>query len=189
MTTMKRIKKVTKLNPSDYVNPETGETISSELQSEGAAKVTLIKEEDTDFYIIESKEYLVIDSKALFEVAKVISEAELAKIFKMADYVQTPFNILYEKPYTPHTSESLAEHLEYNLNNFYSTIRKLVKKGILAYIVCAPSGYLRKVYMLNPTLVRKGKKYHNYIKDIFPDLTKGIPEEVKKPKKIVKKDS
>lgn len=63
----------------------------------------------------------------------------------------------------------MSELLEFDKNKFYKMIRKMVKLGIIAYIVCAPSGFIKKVYMLNPTIARKGKKYHEVI-DIFPDF-------------------
>ena len=159
------------LDPSSYVNPETGETISSELTNSDNDRVKLTRETNTDYFIIDSKEYVIIDSKGLLKVASILGEVELAKVIKMADCVRTPFNILYEDS-VPHTPESLSTYLDYNIDNFYKLIKKLVKKGIMAYIVCAPSGYVKKVYMLNPTLARKGKKFHAHIEDVFPDFSK-----------------
>jgi hypothetical protein len=167
----KKIKLKTNHNPSEYINPDTGETLPSELSSGKNCKIQLTKEEDSDYYVIDSERYIIIDSKALTKVTAMLKQAELAKVLKLADKVKTPFNIIYDdkEPYTP---EKLSEFLEFDLHNFYTLVRKLVKKGILAYVVCAPSGYLKKVYMLNPTLARKGKRFHNYTLDIFPDLGK-----------------
>jgi hypothetical protein len=100
-----------------------------------------------------------------------LSEVEYAKVMKLIDQVRTPFNILYDL-HAPHTPESLSTYLDYSLERFYTLIKKLVKKGIMAYIVCAPSGYIKKVYMLNPTFARKGKRYNKYLADVFPDLRK-----------------
>jgi hypothetical protein len=164
----KKIKTKENFNPNDYVDPNTGETIGSKLLEKGSS-LQLIKEKDTDFYIINSDEYIIIDSKALARVSLLLKQNELAKLLKMSDKVKTPFNIIYDNN-TPYTAETLSELLEYDMNKFYAMVRKLVKIGVLAYVVCAPSGYLKKVYLLNPTFARKGKKYHDYTKDIFPDL-------------------
>lgn len=132
----------------------------------------VLEQQEPKYITFNSDEGIFIDSKALAHVSKLLSNNELSKVLKIADTVKTPHNILYDEEGLPHTPESLSVYIEFSINKFYTLMKKLVKKGIMAYVVCAPSGYVRKVYMLNPTFIRKGKKFNVWSTDIFPDLSK-----------------
>lgn len=60
-------------------------------------KYKLTKEVETNYYIIDSEEYIVIDSKALQKVKAMLNKAELSKLLIMSDEVISRFNIIYDK--------------------------------------------------------------------------------------------
>lgn len=168
MTKIKSVKNKVKKDIEKYVNIDTGETLQSELI---CGKETIIAKKDTDLFTIESKEFIVIESKAMIYLSKILTASEFEKVLCMANMVKTEFNILFNYN-IPHTPDTLSKELQLTVDNLTRLIKKLHKKGILAYIVSYKSGYLQKIYMLNPTVARKRKTFHNDLLEIFEDLSK-----------------
>lgn len=153
------------INAGDYVNVETGELLISEVKD----GVTLTVKEGTTQFMINSDKYVTFDTNAILFLASTVGNADIGKIVQIANLVKGECSVVYNGNY-PHTSESLAVTLDMNLNKFYAFVRKMVKSGVMAYIVCAPSGYVQKVYMLNPFIARRSKFFHVSVQQTFKKL-------------------
>lgn len=161
---VKKVFKRTKIFADNYVNTETGELLSSE------GNYTSLNE-PTEYYEVSSSEYIIIDSSAKRYIESAFNNAECGRIFQMADMVQGCYNILFHKD-TPHTKETLSKELEYSRNKMSDFLKKLLKESVIYYI----NGYKdnNKVtwIMLNPTLARKSKLFHQDCIKVFEDLSK-----------------
>jgi len=121
--------------------------------------VTSVNVPDQDLVIIDSDEYVIIDSEALRYIQNNFNPMDLGRILKMADMTYGEFNILH-KGNTPHTSASLMEDLKYSRNKYSNFMKRLEKKSIIYYIVGYTNGKKVKHIMLNPYLARKRKTVH-----------------------------
>lgn len=156
------------VNPNEYVDAETGETLYSK-QGEGNMTATVTK--DTEYFSIHSDNYVVFDSGAILYLSKILPKGELARVFQMGNMIKGDCSVLFKSENTPHDSETLSLVLELSIDKFYKLVRKLVKKGILSYCVCAPSGYVQKIYMLNPYIARNRRILNCEINSFFKDIT------------------
>lgn len=143
-----------KLDTEKYVNKETGEMMSSEIPG----NVTISKT-DPDLIILDSEEYVIIDSQALSYIKENFSPTDMGRIMKMADMTQGEFNVLYNGQ-SPHTTASLMENLDYTRNKFANFMNRLERKSVIYYIVGYTNGKKVKHIMLNPYLARKRKTIH-----------------------------
>ncbi len=168
MNTTKKRKITEAIDPNKYANPETGETLSSELNN----NVSISVKKNTNQFIINSDEYVVFDSAAILYLTNALSSTERGKIVTIANMVKGDCSVICQNNNHPHTPETLSVTLDMNLNKFYEFVRKMVKKGIIAYCMCAPSGYLQKIYMLNPYVARKRKVINCELNTFFRDVTK-----------------
>lgn len=162
-----KLKKQSSIHPSDYVNTETGELLSSEVNN----KVNITIKEDTGLFTISSDEYVTFDSKAMAYICSQLNKSDIARVFKMSDMVKGNCSILYQDNNFPHTTETLSSQLSITEHEFYAVVRRLVKSNILAYTICAPSGFTQKIYMLNPYIARKRKNLNCELKEFFRDVT------------------
>lgn len=164
-----RIRKISsKIIPSNYANIDTGETLSSETKD----KVSITLKESTGQFIINSNEYVTFDSAAMEYLARELSHTDIGKIFHISNLVKGDCSIVCQGNNYPHTPETLSLSLDMHINKFYEFVRKLVKKNILAYCVCSPSGFVQKIYMLNPYIARKRKTINCELITFFRDITK-----------------
>lgn len=157
-------------NPEDYVNKETGELLSSELR-EG---VSITVNEKTNQFIINSNEYVVFDSEAIIFLSQCLSRPDMARVLSLSNMVKGDCSVIYQNNNHPHTPETLSSSLDVCLNEWYLLVRRLVKKNVLAYAVCAPSGFVQKIYMLNPYIARKRKVINCELQSFFRDVTKDL---------------
>lgn len=168
MNTIKPKKTISKLHPSEYANVDTGELLSSETK-EG---ISISMKEKTNQFIINSDEYVVFDSNAIQYLIKYASKGDVTRVFTMSDMVKGDCSIICQGNNHPHTPETLCGILNLTINEWYVIVRRLVKLNILAYTICAPSGYVQKIYMLNPYIARKRKTINCELNIFFRDVTK-----------------
>lgn len=152
---MKQVFNKTKIDPSKYVNIETGETLQSENPN-----ITSLNSFKSDLVMIDYKEYVVIDSHALNYIVQNFSSTEIGRITKMADMVEGCFNILHNDQKVPHTDESLMEEIEYTRNKYAEFMKKLYKKGVVYYVTGYKYNKPVKYILLNPYLAKKSKTLH-----------------------------
>ncbi len=162
MTDMNKTITVDKrIDPSLYVNAETGETMLSELEG-----VSLKTSKKTDLYVIDSKEYVIIDSKGIQYICSELSAVDCQRYTTMANWLKTEFNIVYNNN-VPHSLDTLSAALGIDKDSATRLVNRLVKKGLMAYVVCAPSGFIQRLYMLNPSVVRKRRTFNKELMMFF----------------------
>ena len=168
MQTITKLKKQSRRHAAEYVNAETGETLASEAKDGITIKMT----EDTKYFTIDSDEYVVFDSKAINYLAKELAKSDMARVLRLGNMVKGDCSIICQDNNKPHDSETLPKVLDdMSHDEFYKMVRKLVSKNILAYCVCAPSGFVQKIYMLNPYIARKRKVLNCELNTFFKDVT------------------
>ncbi len=168
MNTKKLRKQREAINPEEYVNTDTGEILSSEIKQ----GISLVLNKQTNQFIIDSDEYVTFDADAIYYLAEHLNAADRGKVMLLANMVKGDCCVLYQNNNHPHTPETLSVTFDMHIQKWYEFVRKMVKKNILAYCVCAPSGYLQKIYMLNPYIARKRKTINCELSHFFSDITK-----------------
>ena len=162
---MKRVYNKRKLDTSKYANIETGELLSSEIPN-----LTSTNEVNNDLVIIDSKEYIIIDSKAREYITKEFNKSDVGRIIQMTDMVNGIYNLLHNKNKIPHTKESLMTDIEYSRNKFHNFLKRLLKKSLIAFIKSYKDGEEKTFIMLNPFLARKSKTFHKDCTSVFEDI-------------------
>lgn len=160
----KAIKK--KVDGDQYVDKDTGEMLSS--AHPGIRSTNSV---DPDMIIMNSDEYVILDSKALQYVQEHFSSVDLGRIMKMTDMTYGEYNILYNGN-DPHNKVTLMEELEYSRNKFANFMKRLEMKSIIYYISGYKNNRRIKYIMLNPHLARKRKTIHKECLTSFQDIKK-----------------
>lgn len=168
MQTTEYHSKQSKLHADEYINAKTGETLDSEMKNDGAAYT----KEPTGKFSIKSDNYVSFDSGAIEYLLNALNKPDVSRVFYMSKMLHGECSVLYQKNNRPHTSETLYTVLDMSHDEFYKMVKRLIKAGVLAYCVCAPSGYIEKVYMLNPYIARKKRVLSCEILTFFSDVTK-----------------
>ena len=159
-----KVNKKISIDYTKYVNSETGELLSSELEG-GKMKITMT--EEGKMIIMSSDNFIILDANTVRYLEDVLSASEMGHVVKMTVDLKTPLNLIYNGPY-PHSNKSLQELLGYTSEStFLKLIRKLMKLGILYQIKGNISGSVRVVYMLNPFLARKRKSLDKEVFEVF----------------------
>ena len=159
-----RERKQMAIDLTKYVNEETGELLTSELQRDKMV-VTVTKE--GDYVVITSDDYVVLDCKTVNYLSDILSRTEMNNILMMATDLKTPLNIVYNGP-QPHSNESLQVFLGYSSKStFIKLLQKLIKAGVIYQIKGNIRGEVRVIYMMNPFLARKRKTIDKEVFEVF----------------------
>jgi hypothetical protein len=165
--------KYNNFDSSEYVNFKTGELLGSNV----SIKEIIV----TDETIYKSKHCLILDTDALNIVKSNLSYSDFGALIRMCENVSWIYNVLMTSDNTmPHTNSSIAKELNITGEGARKILNKLVSKNILAYCICYPAGFKKKVYILNPSLMRRGNKFNNSVCSIFRDLTEPFDEVTEK---------
>jgi hypothetical protein len=163
---MKNIVKKERVDLSTYVNVKTGERFIDEMPDIVSVNVR------TDLVTITSKEFIVIDSKALAYVNSTFNRSDAAKIIEMADMVKTCYNVIFNKAKNvPHSRTTLMEALDVSRNSFGDFLKRLLDHNIIYYIVGMKRRRKTVFIMLNPTLARKSKALSKDCTSVFANLS------------------
>jgi len=155
------------IDTSNYVNTVTGETLFSEFPN-----TTSINIKDENLAIVNSDEYIIIDSKAFRYIQTIFSAADLAKIQRLSDMVKGTYNLLHDQNGVALVPITLRASLDYDESEFSRFMSRLHKKSIIHYLYGYKDGRKCKWIMLNPTLARKRKTFHTDCTSVFDDLSK-----------------
>lgn len=134
----------------------------------------LVLEKEAELVEIHSDNYMVVDTDVLELVKEKISPTDYERLFNLGVFLKTKFNILFNHT-RPFTLETLSKKLGINKDNTNKFVKRMVEKQIMAYTVCAPSGYVEKIYSINPQLIRRGKFYDKeFVTTYFTDFSKEL---------------
>lgn len=140
----------------------------------------IVLERDSELVKIHSENYMVVDTDVLEYIKSKISVSDYEKLFSLGVFLKTKFNILFNHT-RPFTLDTLSKKLGINKDNTNKFVRRMVEKQIMAYTVCAPSGYVDKIYSINPQLMRRGNWYDKeFVTTYFTDFSKEIEREKKR---------
>jgi hypothetical protein len=157
-------KKQMAIDLTKYVNAETGELLTSELQRD---KMVVAVTKEGDYVVITSDDYVVLDCKTVNYLSDILSRTEMNNILMMATDLKTPLNIVYNGP-QPHSNESLQVFLGYSSKStFIKLLQKLIKVGVIYQIKGNIRGEVRVIYMMNPFLARKRKTIDKEVFEVF----------------------
>ena len=156
-------------DPSQYVNRETGEILSDQLDP--GSVISISNGSGKDDFILRYRSYIALDGNALETMSEGLSSDDKAKFIKMANWLKTEFNVVFNNN-RPHTLESLSTALGIHKDNTTKLVKRLVAKGLMAYVVCAPSGYTQKLYILNPIVAKKRDRFNRVLLLFFKGLAK-----------------
>jgi hypothetical protein len=157
-------KKQMAIDLTKYVNAETGELLTSELQRD---KMVVAVTKEGDYVVITSDDYVVLDCKTVNYLSDILSRTEMNNILMMATDLKTPLNIVYNGP-QPHSNESLQVFLVYSSKStFIKLLQKLIKVGVIYQIKGNIRGEVRVIYMMNPFLARKRKTIDKEVFEVF----------------------
>lgn len=162
MTQKINIKK--SINADEYVNIDTGELLSSEFPNVKTMNL------DSDLVLINSKEYVIIDSEALKYISAKFNNQDLGRILSMANMVNGRYNIVYNGK-QPHTKESLQKELDYSVNKFRDFIDRCFTEGVISFLVSFVDKKKQKFIVMNPNLARKNKVFHQDTIQLFRDFS------------------
>jgi|SRR6185437_1490678 len=156
-----------KIELANYVNALTGEPLFDEFPN-----ATSINIKNENLAIVNSEEYIIIDSKAFRYIQSIFSSADLAKIHRISDMVKGSYNLLFDKKGVPHIPKTLRTTLDYDESEFSRFLKRLHTNSIINYLYGYKNGKKCKWIMLNPTLARKSKTFHKDCLNVFDNLTK-----------------
>lgn len=154
-----------KIDSEKYVNIDTGEMLSSELN------ITTVNIKNDKLLLLSSQEFIVVDSVAKRYVDVHFNSTEQGKIMMMTNLVHGNFNLLYDsdkKEY--YNMETLADYLGYKRTSFITFMKKLRDKSIINYFYFKNVKYIG----LNPTFARKQKSFHKHCIISFKNLSDDI---------------
>ena len=155
------------IDASKFVDTTTGEPLFSAFPN-----TTSVNIKDPDLKIINSVEYIIIDSKALNYIQKIFSNTDLAKILKLTNMVKGRYNLLHDLDGNAQTPITLRHNLLIGESEFSKLMKRLHENSIISYFSGYKNGKKCKWIMLNPTLARKSKTFHKDCLEVFDDLTK-----------------
>lgn len=148
-----------------FVNANTGEVFQSELPNVKSVNVV-----DPNFCIVDSVEYVVIDDNAMRYLRKLLPPTDVAKIYQMTEMCKGIYNALHKDEVTPHTKETLKTDLGIANTTFYQLMSRLEKAGVIGYLTTWKERRKYKHILLNPTIARRGKRFHADCRRLFEDL-------------------
>lgn len=161
---MKKKTTTQKIDGNQFVDKDTGETLKSAVPD-----IRSVNTVDENVVIMNSDEYVIIDSAALAYIQENFSPTDLGRIMKMTDMTYGEYNVLYNGV-TPHTTTTLMEELEYSRNKFANFMKRLHRKSIIYYLEGYVDDKKKKHIMLNPHLARKRKTFNKQCITVFEDI-------------------
>jgi hypothetical protein len=123
--------------------------------------------------IVQSKSYLYLDVDRLKILhALRISQVELGFLMLISTNLMSYYNICRNEDDKPHTADSIGKLIGESRQNAKRKLDSLVDKNILAQVTYPDLKHLKKVYAVNPHILRKGKDLSEYLFNIFYDFVK-----------------
>lgn len=168
---MDKITKVTRREKIDFKDKQitdltTGEII--ELSNDDVYRTidTHQVQYHFDFYMTTNTERV----QSLIESG--ISLGDLGLLMAISVKLLPVQNICMMDDKTPHTTKSISELIHYSVDRTKTKLDNLISFGVLAYEKIHWKNGSKKVYIVNPYYIRRGKIFVNYIPTLFPRSAK-----------------
>ena len=171
MVTIKSRKVKLNLNNYHVVDKTTNELIDiSNLQ--------LFKIKKENKMIVSSEKYVTLDTVAVLNIIKSHGDdlnklkLNVGFLFLISPYISFFTNALVDKNDIPLSTNTLALELGLTDKTVSNSLNSLIAYGLVFKGSIKTSSYKnKKVYWVNPTLIRKGKDFLPELFIIFQDLT------------------
>lgn len=151
-----------KIDPSKYVNIETGQPLSDEMP-----ELTSLNVKNKELIVIDYNSYVMINKDAIALLSAVLSEADMGRLLEMADMIETEFNILCTKDNKIQDRKSLSIDLNLAPDNVTRLINKFHNRGILGFLKTKIDNKVVNTIILNPFIARKRKTIGSQCVDAF----------------------
>lgn len=162
MGRVKQVYKDTKVK--EIVNIETGEIID-------VSDLGYIQRNKADYNEYSSKLYFNVDTDQLFKLmANGIKQVELALLISISSNLMIKTNVCMINDEKPHTTESIAKLIGTTTQSVKRNLKSLQKLGVLHYGILKENKMLGKVYIVNPHIIRKGRKMKQSLGTIFDEI-------------------
>jgi len=129
---------------------------------------TLLKRTSTGEITINSKEYVYVDT---FNLSKLllagIKQVDLALLLSISNNLLINYNICLDSAGKPLTTASIAKLINNTEQSVRRKLNRLIDQGLLHYGKYDRYG---KVYIVNPFLIRKGRKLNAGLSRLFDDI-------------------
>ena len=148
------------------------------LYNETTAQIRRSKGRLTESYpkksaFVHSKSYLFLDTERLKILHSYgITQVELGFLMLISANLMSFHNICMNDDGKPHTADSIGELIGESRQSAKRKIDNLIDKNVLAQVTHPNVKHLKKVYAVNPHILRKGKDQSEYLSNIFYDFVK-----------------
>lgn len=157
----KKIIKKVEINSQEVADTQTGEIFDLK-------NMNLVDFQSADYINIDSKTYFYVDTNDLFAlILKGITHAELGLLIILATSIQSGSNICMLNKDDPHSTKTIAKLVNCSVQSVKGKINRLIKLDALFYGVVPEQKRLRKVYVINPHVLRMGRKFNKSLATIF----------------------
>lgn len=153
-----------RLSSNEVADTETGEIIN-------IGNSTLFKRTGTNEITINSKEYIYVDSENLNKLIRSgIKQVDLALLFSLSSNILIFDNICIDKNGEPLKTSTIAVLIGNTIQPTKRKINRLIELGLLYYGIYQRKKLLGKVYIMNPYVIRKGRKSSIELSWLFNDI-------------------
>lgn len=166
---MKNAIRKERIDADKYVNIETGESLASEM----TPHTRLNKDVLTGHKIIEFEDFVASDTAIELDIIWDVSPADYRRFRVMANYLHTDYNIVMSGNNQPFTLETLSELIRLNKDDTTRFINRLYEIGLIFYGIIPGSKYKKRVYAINPVVMKKRTKIDAQMLTLFPNFRKG----------------
>lgn len=127
---------------------------------------------DNKDLILDSKRYYIIDEKRLRYIIlnKDISSNTLGALIVLTQNILQMYNICMDSNDKPFNAIRLSKELNMSPQHSRNHIRELIKHNILHEGVVKGKEELKKVLVINPYFIRKGRRMDRSLRGLFNDL-------------------
>jgi hypothetical protein len=143
------------LNSKELVAISTGEVINIENSN-------IFKSTITNKVVIKYSNFVFLDTNQIFILLeKGLKHEELALIVILSSQIEIESNICIQDSQIPHTTASIAKYINCSHQSAKRKLNKLIKIGAMYYGPINRKS--KKLYVINPHIIKKGKTTRNDI--------------------------
>lgn len=163
---MDKITKVTRREKIDFKDTQITNKITGEIID--LSNDNLYRTIDTDQIEYHYDSYVYTNTERVQSLLESeISLGDLGLLMAISVKLLPVQNICMMDDKTPHTTKSISECIHYSVDRTKTKLDNLIELGVLAYEKINWNKGSKKVYIVNPFYVRRGKIFTNYIPTLF----------------------